>query len=153
MFYEVRMLNYGPENKKTHDEAKVLHTRDEVGRLYVSREERAKLLATIHDSVDRKTWILHKNVEWINTNNQKTKIGRKKCMNIKWKINEISHEKMWTWMRKKRLERETNSFLIIVQNNAKSTNNMKAKIDKTQQNSRCSLCGDINPTINHIREC
>ena len=27
---------------------------------------------------------------------------------------------------------------------------MKARIDKTQQNSKCMLCGDRDETINHI---
>ena len=29
---------------------------------------------------------------------------------------------------------------------------VKARIDKTQQNSRCRLCGDRDNTINHISE-
>ena len=39
-------------------------------------------------------------------------------------------------------------------NNNIRTNHIKARIDKTQQNSKCRLCGDIDETINHIiREC
>ena len=30
------------------------------------------------------------------------------------------------------------------------SNYIKARIDKTQQNSKCSLCGDRDETINHI---
>ena len=30
------------------------------------------------------------------------------------------------------------------------TNNIKARIDKTQQNSKCRLCSDRYETINHI---
>ena len=30
------------------------------------------------------------------------------------------------------------------------TNHIKARIDKTQQNSKCRLCGDRDETINHI---
>ena len=30
------------------------------------------------------------------------------------------------------------------------TNDVKAKIDKTQQNSKCWLCGDRDEMINHI---
>ena len=30
------------------------------------------------------------------------------------------------------------------------TNHIKSRIDKTQQNSKCRLCGDRNKTINHI---
>ena len=60
---------------------------------------------------------------------------------------------MWTWLRKGKLKRETESLLIIAQNNAIRTNHIKARIDKTQQNSRCSLYGEREETINHISEC
>ena len=67
---------------------------------------------------------------------------------------EISHEKSWTWLRKGNLKRETESLLIAAQNNAIRTNHIKARIDKTQQNSKCRLCGDRDETINHvISEC
>ena len=39
---------------------------------------------------------------------------------------------------------------MAAQNNAVRTNNIKARIDKTQQNSKCRLCGDREETINHI---
>ena len=39
---------------------------------------------------------------------------------------------------------------MIKSNNAIRTNHIKARIDKTQQNSRCRLCGDKDETINHI---
>ena len=45
-------------------------------------------------------------------------------------------------------KRETEYILIAAQNNAIRTNHNKARIDKTQQNSR--LCGDWDETINHI---
>ena len=57
---------------------------------------------------------------------------------------------MWTWQRKGNLKRETESLLITAQNNAIRTNHIKARIDKTQQNSRCRLCGDRDEMINHI---
>ena len=61
---------------------------------------------------------------------------------------------MWTWLRKGNLKRETNSLLIAAENNAIRTNHIKARIDKTRQNSKCSSCGDREETINHvISEC
>ena len=48
------------------------------------------------------------------------------------------------------LKRETKSFLIAVQNNGIRTKYVKVKIDKLQQNSKCSLYGDRDETINHI---
>ena len=65
-------------------------------------------------------------------------------------INTISHEKTWTWPRKGNLMRETEYLLIAAQDNAIRTNPIKARINKTQQNSKCRLCGDRDETINHI---
>ena len=41
-------------------------------------------------------------------------------------------------------------LLIAALDNAKRTNHIKARIDKTQQNSECRLCSDRDETINHI---
>ena len=39
---------------------------------------------------------------------------------------------------------------MAAQNSAIRTNHIKARIDKTQQNSKCRLCGDRDETTNHI---
>ena len=65
-------------------------------------------------------------------------------------INNTSHDKTWTWLRKGNFKRETESLLIAAQNNAIRTNYIKARIDKMQQNSKCRLSGDRDETINHI---
>ena len=62
----------------------------------------------------------------------------------------ISFDKTWTWLRKGNFKRETESLLRAAQNNAIRTNHIKARIDKTQQNSKCRLSGDREETINHI---
>ena len=77
-------------------------------------------------------------------------MGEKTLWPFKRLINSISHEKTWTWLRKGNLKRETESLLIVAQENAIRTNYIKARIDKTQQNSKCRLCGDRDETINHI---
>ena len=41
-------------------------------------------------------------------------------------------------------------IIIINENNVVRTNQMKARIDKTQQNSNCRLCGDRDGIIHHI---
>ena len=46
-------------------------------------------------------------------------------------INNIPHDKNWTWQRKGNPERETESLLIAAQNNAIRTNHIKAIINKT----------------------
>ena len=55
-------------------------------------------------------------------------------------INNISHKKTWTRLRKGNFKRETESLLIAAQNNAIRTNQIKARIDKMQQNSKCRHC-------------
>ena len=65
-------------------------------------------------------------------------------------INNISHDKTWIWLRKGNFKRKTESLLMAAQNSAIGTNHIKARIDKTQQNSKCRLCGERDETINHI---
>ena len=71
--------------------------------------------------------------------------GRFECL-----VNNISHQKTRTWLRKGNLKRETEFLLIAAQDNAIRTNRIKARIDKMQQNSKYRLCGDGDETINHI---
>ena len=64
-------------------------------------------------------------------------------------INNISHDKTWTWLREGNIKRETESLLMAAQNSAIGTNHIKTWIDETQQ-SKCGLCGDRYETTNHI---
>ena len=149
---------------------KVLHPRDDVDRLYVSRKEGGRGLASVEDTVDASIQRLEDYTEkherglitiirndTDNTINERMTTTRKQ----KWEgkqpygrfkrlINNISHQKTWTWLRKGNFKRETESLLIAAQDDAIRTNNIKARIDKTQQNSKCRLCGDRDETINHI---
>ena len=73
---------------------------------------------------------------------------------FKWLVINISHEKIWTWLRKWNVKREIESLLIAAQNNAIRTYHIKARIDKMQQNSKCRLWDDRDKTINDIKsEC
>ena len=149
---------------------KALHPRDGVGTLYVSRKEGGKGLASIEDSIDVEIQRLEDYIEKYegelntairngtdNTMDNRMTITRKQKWEekqlygcLKRLINNISHDKTWTWLRKGNLKRETEPLLIVAQNNAVRTNHIKARIDKTQQNSKCSLCSDRDETINHI---
>ena len=150
---------------------KTLHPIDNVDRLYVSRKEGGRWLASIKDSVDASIRRLEVDIkkkhergqittirnDTDNTMDNRITITRKQ----KWEekqpyerfkrvINNISHDKTWTWLRKINFKRETEYLLIAAQNNAVRTNHIKARIDKTQQNSKCRLCSDRDETINHI---
>ena len=149
---------------------KALYPRDDVDRLCVSRKEGGRGLTSIEDSVHASIQRLKDYIqkhegglvtatrnETENTMNNRMTISRKQ----KWEgkqlygrfkrlINNISHDKSWTWLRKGNFKRETESLLIAEQGSALRTNHIKERIDKTQQNSKCRLCGDRNETINHI---
>ena len=70
------------------------------------------------------------------------------CGCFKQLTSDISHEKMWMWLRKGNFKRETESLLIAPLNNVIRTSHIKTRIDKMQQNSRCRLCGDRDEMIN-----
>ena len=139
-----------------------LHPRDDVDRLYVSRKEGGSGLASIDDSVDVSIQRLEDYIQkhegglitatrndTDNTMENRMTITRKQ----KWEgkqlygwfkrlINNISHVKTWTWLRKGNFKRETESLLIAAQDSTIRTNHIKARIDKTQQNGKCRLRGD-----------
>ena len=148
---------------------KALHPRDDMDRLYVSRKEGGRGLASIEDSVDASirledyiekheggliTAIRNNTDNTIDNRNTKTRKQKweEKQLHGRFKrlINNISHNKTWTWLRKGNFKRETESLRMASQNSAIRTNHIKARIDKTQQNSECRLCGDRDETINHI---
>ena len=180
--WAVPLVRYsGPFLKLTRDEFKqmdqrtrklmtmhkALRPRDDVDRLYVSRKEGGRGLASIKDSVD--AWIQrledyiqkhdgglitatrNDNDNTMDNRTRKQKWeGKQLYGRFKWLINNISHDKTWTWLRKGNFKRETEYLLTAAQNNAIRTNHIKARIDKTQQNSKCRLCGDRDETINLI---
>ena len=64
------------------------------------------------------------------------------------------HTKAMEVAKKGNLKGENKLFLIAVHNNATRTSYSKVKIDYTQQNSKCSLCGERDETVNYmISEC
>ena len=70
---------------------------------------------------------------------------------MKRQADEIAHEKTWILSRKGNIKIEIESFIIVIQNNA---NYIKAKIDISQLNSECRLCGKRDETVYQIiREC
>ena len=147
--WAVPLIRYsGPFLKWTRDELKqmdqrtrklmtmhkALHSRDDVDRLYVSRKEGGRGLASIEDSVDASIQRLEDYIQKLitairndthNSMDSRMTITRKQ----KWEgkqlygrfkrlINNISHDKTWTELRKGNFKRETKSILIATQNNA-----------------------------------
>ena len=128
---------------------KALHPKDDVDKLYTSKKEGGRGLVSIEDSVDASMQRLEDYIQKHegglmtatrnDTMNNRMTITRKQKW--EWKqlygrfkrlINNISHDKTWTWLRKGNFKRETEPLLIAAQDNAVRTNHIKARIDKTQ---------------------
>ena len=147
-----------------------IHPREDVDRLYVSRKEGESRLASYEDSVVATIRRLDDSIEkyeqrpitatrndTYNTKFNRMTITRKQeweekqlYRRFKRLMTNISREKTRTWIRKGNLKRETESVLMPAQNNTIRTNDIKARIDKTQQNSNCRFCRDRDETVNHI---
>ena len=100
-------------------------------------------------------YYLEHNIVKISLNNEKRPADLKwlavtQTLLKDYRLRRRAHEKTWSWLRKGNSRREREFFLIAAQNNAVKTHHIKARIDKTQQNSKCRLCGDRDETINHI---
>ena len=48
------------------------------------------------------------------------------------------------------MKRETESLIVAAQNQSIRTNLVKAKIDKSQEDSLCRVCRKVNKSIDHI---
>ena len=168
--YSRNFLKWSREELKQMDQRtrkqmtmhKALQFRDDVDRLYVSKKEGGRGLASIDDTADASIQRLEDYIEkyerglittirvnteiTINermTTTRKQKLeGKQLYGRFKLLINNISHQKTWTWLKKGNLKRETESLLIAAQDNAIRSNHTKARIDKMQQNSKCSRRND-----------
>ena len=65
-------------------------------------------------------------------------------------IEEVAGEEKWLWLRDGSIKRETESLIMAAQEQVIRVNAMKAKIDKTQAESKCRLCGKVDETVRHI---
>ena len=149
---------------------KALHPRDDVNRLYVSTKEGRRGLASIEESIDALIWWLEDYREkcgkrlisatWNKTEN--TRINRIKTTKkqkweekqlwryFKWQTSNISHEKTLTWLKKGKPQEQNRISSNSSTKQSIRTTCIEARIDKTQQNSKCWLCGDRDEMINHM---
>ena len=58
-------------------------------------------------------------------------------------------EEKWLWLRGGSIKRETEPQIITAQELAIGTNAIKAKIEKTQAESKCRLCGEVDEKVRH----
>ena len=60
----------------------------------------------------------------------------------------------WQWLQNGTLNRETGSLVYAAQEQAIRTNQIKGKIDKSQEETKCRMCRRADETIKHnVSEC
>ena len=142
---------------------KALHTRDDVDIQSVPRKEGGRGFTNIEDSVDTSIQRLEDYIEKherglitdirnntdntidnrITTARKQKREGKQLYGHFKRLINNISHDKIWTWLRKGNFKRETESLLKAAQNSAIRTNHIKIRPNKIAN-------AVTDETINHI---
>ena len=67
---------------------------------------------------------------------------------------DIAGEDRWLWLKQGNVKRETETLILVVQEQAVRTNLIKAKIDNTQEQSKCRMCVEKHETVSQlISEC
>ena len=62
-------------------------------------------------------------------------------------IEEVAGEEKWLLLRDGSIKREMESLIMAAHEQAIRTNAIKTKIDKTQAESKCRLCGKMDKTV------
>ena len=159
---------------------KVLHPKSNVDRLYISRNEGGRGLLSVEDTIETSKIGLERYVQ--ESKERLLSAAKRSDMEVKetvkeykdrrtkerkesWKekvlhgqfirqTEEIAGEERWKWLKNSGIKRETETLILAAQEQAIRTNLIKAKIDKTQEDSKCRMCGKVDETINHlISEC
>ena len=63
---------------------------------------------------------------------------------------EVRSEQSWAWLQNGDLKRETESLLVVAQNQSIRSNLVKAKIDKSQKGTLCRVCKKADESIDHV---
>ena len=56
----------------------------------------------------------------------------------------------WIWLSGTGIKRKIESLIMATQEQALRTNVIKARIYRTQEESKCRMCGRADDTINHL---
>ena len=62
----------------------------------------------------------------------------------------VRSDQCWVWLQNGDLKRETESLILAAHNQSIRTNLVKARIDKSQEDSLCRLCKKVDESIDHI---
>ena len=153
-----------------------LHPKSNVDRLHIPRKEEGRGLISIEDCVELEIKSLevyvHRSeerliqaargdkidgLEGASVLNRSKKEKRledweKKVLHGQYlrQTKEVRSDQCWASLQNGDLKRETESLIVVAQNQSIRTNLVKAKIGKIQGDSLCRVCRKVNESIDHI---
>ena len=157
-----------------------LHQKSNVDRLYILRKEGGRGLQGVEEAVKLINLGLQNYVkesrerlltaarsvsidliEPIRETTVETQKQKKEERTISWEekmlycqfvrqIKEVGNQDRWQLLRNWTLKRETESLIFAAQEQAIRTNVINGKIDKSQEQTKCRMCGEADEKINHI---
>ena len=154
---------------------KALHPKSNVDRLYLSRKEGGRGLISIEDTTRTAILGLQKHIqkseeklitaarkpEDISETPKRFKSRRAKERKQNWtdkalhgqylrRTEAVPSKERWAWLSKGGIKRETETLILAAQEQAIRTNQIKTKIDKTQEDSLCRMCKQADETVDHL---
>ena len=154
---------------------KALHPKSNVDRLYVPRKEGGRGLISVADVT--KTAILGlqkyiqeseeklisaaRKLEQVSESAKEFKSRRAKECRQNWidkamhgqfirQTEAVAAKETWAWLSRGGIKRETETLILAAQEQAIRTNQIKAKIDRTQEDCLCRMCKQADETVNHL---
>ena len=117
--------------------------------MYVHRSEERLLQAARGDKIDdlEATSVLKRSKEEKRLDNWGEKVLHGQYLR---QIKEVESDQCWAWLQNGDLKRETESLIVVAQNQSIRTNLVKARIDKSQGDSLCRVCREVDESIDHI---
>ena len=171
------MQNLDRKTRKIMNMNRCLHSRSNVARLYVSRNEGGRGLMSIEECVMKEKKALQNYLKDSEepllkmTLNEKV-LDEKEDLeeykkrvederNTNWKgkalhgeyikqTEDVMDENSWRWLKNGQLKKETEGLIIAAQDQALRTNAIKYKIDKTGETPLCRVCKEKPETARHI---
>ena len=160
---------------------KALHSRANVDRLYIPREEGGKGLMSIEECVNTEIralgqYLQSSQEEWLknaweekvikenedpNTYKKEKAERRKRDWYAKTmhgqfmrQTSQLASKESWQWLERGELKKETEGMLMAAQDQALRTRYVQNKIDRVNISPKCRKCKAKDETINHItNEC
>ena len=153
-----------------------LHPKRNIDRLHIQREEGGRGLLHVEDVINHvviglEIYVSNSNErlltaaratnEYDGDSEAEYKLRKRNERCLAWKEkalhgqflrrteNETGNDR-WNWLRDMGIKRGTQSMMMAAHKEAIRTNSIKAKIDKTQEESKCRMCGQVDETVNHI---